>query len=220
MRWSSRHRHVLRSDPVPEVRIDAVTRTEFGKGAARRLRRADQIPAVVYSHGDQPVHLALPARELSQALKTANVLLEVRWADGTQLALPKAIQRDPVRHHIEHVDLVAVKMGEKVVVEVPVQLDGKIAPGGLLEHVNDRIAVEAEATHLPEALVVDISGLEVGQSIHAGDITLPSGTLLVADADLVVVHVLAPQAAEPEPTTEAVVGTLEAAAEPAPADES
>jgi large subunit ribosomal protein L25 len=207
---------------VPEVRIEAITRTEFGKGAARRLRRDAKIPAVVYSHGGDPIHIALPHHELSLALKTPNVLLELDLPDGKQLALPKAIQRDPVRYSIEHVDLVSVKSGEKVTVEVPVQLDGKIAPGGLLEHVNDTLAVEAEATHLPESLSASIEGLQIGGSVHARDVVLPPGTILIADPDTVVVHVLAPPtvseadlAAEGE-----AAGAVAEAGAPAPADDA
>jgi large subunit ribosomal protein L25 len=212
---------------VPEVRIDATTRDEFGKGAARRLRRQSMIPAVVYSHGSDPVHVALPAHELTLALKTPNVLLELALPDGPQLALPKAIQRDPVRWSIEHVDLVSVRRGEKVTVEIPVHLDGKIAPGGLLEHVNLTLAVEAEATHLPESLFASVEGLSIGDSVRARDIVLPSGSLLVADPDTVVVHVLAPPTITEEALPvegEAVVtpeGEAAAEGEPAPAaDES
>ena len=202
---------------MPEVRIDVSPRTEFGKGAARRLRREAMIPAVVYSHGGEPVHLALPAHELTLALKTPNVLLELAGLPGgAQLALPKAIQRDPVKRSIDHVDLVSVRRGEKVTVEVPVQLEGKIAPGGLLEHVNDTLAVEAEATHLPQALTASVEGLVIGESVHASDVVLPAGATLVADPDTVVVHVLAPPTiveAEAAPA-EAVEG------EAAPAEEA
>jgi len=200
---------------VPEVRIDATSRTEFGKGAARRLRHAAMIPAVVYSHGSDPVHVALPAHELSLALKTPNVLLELALPGGPQLALPKAIQRDPVKWSIEHVDLVSVTRGEKVTVEVPVQLEGKIAPGGLLEHIHDTLAIEAEATHLPEFVTASVEGLVIGDSVRASDVTLPSGSVLVADPDTVVVHVLAPPTSSEAPVDEVegvVAGETEAGA--------
>jgi large subunit ribosomal protein L25 len=207
---------------VPEVRIEATARTEFGKGAARRLRRDAKIPAVVYSHGSDPIHIALPTHELSLALKTPNVLLELDLPGGKQLALPKAIQRDPVRYSIEHVDLVSVKQGEKVTVEVVVQLEGKIAPGGLIEHVNDTLAVEAEATHLPESLSASVEGLQIGDSVHARDVVLPAGTVLIADPDTVVVHVLAPPTVSEEAETaegEAPAAVAEAGA-PGPAEDA
>jgi len=185
---------------VPEIKIDAQRRTEFGKGAARRLRRDAKVPAVVYGHGADTQHIALPAHELMLALKNSNALLSLELDGGTELVLPKSVQRDPVRYTIEHVDLVAVKRGEKVVVEIPVHTDGKIAPGGLLEHVNDTITVEAEATHIPQSFTISIEGLEVGDSIHAKDVSLPEGVTLTAEPDLVVVHVLtAQQVAEEEP---------------------
>lgn len=183
---------------VSEIRIAAERRTEFGKGAARRLRRDDKVPVVVYGHGADTQHLALPAHELMLALKKSNTLLSLQLDDGAQLVLPKSVQRDPVRHTIEHVDLVAVRTGEKVTVEVLVRAEGKIEPGGLLEHVNDTVTVEAEATKIPAELVIDIEGLQVGQSVRASDVTLPAGAVLVADPDLVVVHVLGAQAAELE----------------------
>jgi large subunit ribosomal protein L25 len=180
---------------VSEIVIAAERRTEFGKGAARRLRRDRKIPVVVYGHGADTQHLALPAHELMLALKNSNALLSLQLDDGAQLVLPKSVQRDPVRHTIEHVDLVAVRTGEKVTVDVVVVTEGKIAPGGLLEHVNDTVTVEAEATRIPSELVVSIDGLEVGQSIHASDVVLPSGVTLAADPEFVLLHVLGAQSA-------------------------
>ena len=186
--------------------MTAAPRTEFGKGAARRLRRAEMVPAVIYGHGAEVQHVALPAHDLAKALKNSNVLLELDVSGSISLALPKSVQRDPIRPIIEHVDLVTVVRGEKVVVDVQVVIEGKLVPGGLLEHVNDTIAVEAEATHIPQNLTVSIDGVEVGGHIRAGDVTLPAGVTLVADPDLLVVHILAPQAAEVEvETTEVVV---------------
>jgi large subunit ribosomal protein L25 len=186
--------------------MTAEPRTEFGKGAARRLRRAERVPAVIYGHGADVQHVALPAHELAKALKNANVLLELDVSGTISLALPKSVQRDPIRPVIEHVDLVTVVRGEKVVVEVPVLTEGKLVPGGLLEHVHDTIAIEAEATRIPQSLSVSLDGVEIGGRIKAGDVALPAGVTLAADPDLTVVHVLAPQAAEVEPeTTEEVV---------------
>lgn len=189
---------------MSQISIAAERRTEFGKGAARRLRRDKKIPVVVYGHGEDTQHLALPAHELMLALKQSNALLSLQLPDGAQLVLPKSVQRDPVRHTIEHVDLVAVRTDEKVTVEVLVRLEGKIAPGGLVEHVHDTIAIEAEATSIPQELVVSIEGLEVGSSIHASDVSLPAGVTLIAEPDLVVLHVLGAQAAEVAEVTESV----------------
>jgi large subunit ribosomal protein L25 len=199
---------------VSEIAIDAERRTEFGKGAARRLRRDKKVPVVVYGHGEDTQHLALPAHPLMLALKQSNALLSLKLEGESQLVLPKAVQRDPVRHSIEHVDLVAVSSGEKVTVEVLVRLEGKIAPGGLLEHVNDTITIEAEATNIPSELVVSIEGLDVGSSVHASDVELPQGVTLVADADTVVIHVLSAQqaAAELEEAEEAAAAAAAAAA--------
>ena len=204
---------------MAEIKIVAERRTEFGKGAARRLRRDKLVPAVVYGHGAETQHVALPAHELMLALKNSNALLSLQLDGGIELVLPKSVQRDPVRYTIEHVDLVVVKRGEKVIVEVPVQTEGKIAPGGLLEHVNDTITLEAEATHIPQTLTISIEGLEVGQSVRAKDVVLPQGSELVAEPDLVVVHVLtAQQVAEEEPV-EAEVEATEGEVPEAPAED-
>lgn len=202
---------------MSQVSIAAESRSEFGKGAARRLRRDGKVPGVIYGHGTEPRHVALPGHELMLALKTANVLLELQLDDGSELTLPKSVQRDPVKHTLEHVDLVVVKSGEKVVVEVPVTTTGTPEPGGLLENVLTTIAVEAEATHIPQAIEVSIQGLEVGGSVHAGDITLAEGLTLSTDAEAVVVHYLSPQATsvaeEPAEGEAAVEGAAEAPAE-------
>ncbi|HEX5017412.1 MAG TPA: 50S ribosomal protein L25/general stress protein Ctc [Actinomycetes bacterium] len=214
---------------MSEIAIDAERRTEFGKGAARRLRRDKKVPVVVYGHGEDTQHLALPAHDLMLALKQSNALLSLKLDGDSQLVLPKAVQRDPVRHTIEHVDLVAVRTGEKVTVEVLVKLEGKIAPGGLLEHVNDTITIEAEATNIPAELVVSVEGLEVGSSVHASDVELPQGVELVADPETVVIHVLSAQqaAAEMEEIEAAAAaeaaeaaGVPEAGEEAAPAAET
>ncbi|MEU1260495.1 50S ribosomal protein L25/general stress protein Ctc [Streptomyces cellulosae] len=183
---------------MSEVKIAAETRTEFGKGAARRIRRADKVPGVLYGHGSDPIHLTFPGHELLLALRTPNVLIALD-IDGksNELAIPKAVQRDPLKGFLEHVDLQLVKRGEKVQVEIPVHAEGELAPGGnLLEHVLDALPVEAEATHIPENVTVSVEGLEAGASVLAKDIKLPSGVTLAVDGDAVVLQVLAAQAEE------------------------
>jgi large subunit ribosomal protein L25 len=183
---------------MSEVKLAAETRTEFGKGAARRIRRDNKVPVVLYGHGTDPVHLTLPGHDLLLALRTPNVLISLD-IDGksNELAIPKAVQRDPLKGFLEHVDLLLVKRGEKVTVEIPVHAEGELAPGGnLLEHVLSALPVEAEATHIPEALTVSVEGLEAGASVHAKDITLPQGVSLAVDEDAVVLQVLQAQAEE------------------------
>lgn len=183
---------------MSEVKISAATRTEFGKGAARRIRRENNVPGVVYEHGLEPLHVTLPGHELLLALRTPNVLIEL-VIDGkeTQLAIPKAVQRDPLKGFLEHVDLLKVKRGERVQVEIPVNAEGELAPGGnLLEHVLPALPVEAEATNIPEGVTVSIQGLEAGAAILAKDIELPAGAKLAVEEDTVVLQVLAAQAEE------------------------
>ncbi|MGV9502298.1 50S ribosomal protein L25/general stress protein Ctc [Streptomyces sp. NPDC003642] len=183
---------------MSEVKISAATRTEFGKGAARRIRREDKVPGVLYGHGSDPIHLTLPGHELLLALRTPNVLIALDIDGKTnELAIPKSVQRDPLKGFLEHVDLQLVQRGEKVTVEIPVQAEGELAPGGnLLEHVLNALPVEAEATHIPESVTVSVEGLEAGASILAKDITLPKGTSLAVEEDAVVLQVLAAQAEE------------------------
>ncbi|MFF7992905.1 50S ribosomal protein L25/general stress protein Ctc [Kitasatospora xanthocidica] len=184
---------------MSEIRIAAETRTEFGKGAARRARRAGFVPGVVYGHGHAPVHLNLPGHDLMMALKTPNALLVVPIEGKDEYVLPKAVQREAIKRSIEHVDLLLVKRGEKVTVEIPVHTEGELAPGGnLLEHVLNALPIEAEATHLPESVTVSVEGLEAGASIHAKDIALPAGVTLAVDADAVVLQVIGAQAAPAE----------------------
>jgi large subunit ribosomal protein L25 len=186
---------------VPEVRIAAATRDEFGKGAARRSRREGHVPAVLYGHGTETRHLTLPAHDLMLALKTPNVLLRLEGLKhGSEIALPKAVQRNPIKGVIEHVDLILVRRGEKVTVEVPIRLTGTIAPDGMLEQQLVQISVEAEATNIPQAIEVDVEGMEIGSAVHAGDLTLPRGVSLEADPEALVLHVVAQPTAEvPEP---------------------
>jgi large subunit ribosomal protein L25 len=184
---------------VPEVKITAELRTEFGKGAARRIRRASKVPAVLYGHGMDPVHISLPGHDTMLALKTANVLLAVDINGRTELALPKHVQRDPIKGFIEHVDLILVRRGEKVVVDVPVVITGEAGPDTLVVQERATLSVEAEATHIPSQVEVSIEGASVGTQIHAKDITLPSGAVLHDDPETLVVNVSgAPTAAEVE----------------------
>jgi large subunit ribosomal protein L25 len=192
---------------MSEVKLTAETRTEFGKGAARRIRRASKVPGVLYGHGADPLHLTLPGHDLLLALRTPNVLISLD-IDGkaNELAIPKSVQRDPIKGFLEHVDLLLVKRGEKVTVEIPVHTEGELAPGGnLLEHVLNALPVEAEATHIPESVTVSVEGLEAGSSILAKDITLPAGTTLAVEEDAVVLQVLAAQAEEAPEGEEAEV---------------
>lgn len=182
---------------MPEVKLAAERRVEFGKGAARRIRRDNKVPGVLYGHGADPVHLTLPGHELQLALRTSNVLIALDIEGRSELAIPKAVQRDALKGFLEHVDLLLVKRGEKVSVEIPVQTEGDLAPGGnLLEHVLNALPVEAEATHIPQSVSVSIEGLEAGASVLARDITLPAGVSLGVDEDAVVLQVLAAQAEE------------------------
>jgi len=175
---------------VSEVRIAAEPRTEFGKGAARRTRRAGKVPAVLYGHGTPPQHITLPGHDLMLALKTPNVLLRLEGLPGgEELALPKDVQRDPIKGFLEHVDLLLVKRGEKVTVEVPVVATGDVVAGGRLEQPVIQVAVEAEATHIPETVEVDVSGLQVGDSVLAKDLKLPSGVALAADEETLILQI-------------------------------
>ncbi|MCT2547755.1 50S ribosomal protein L25/general stress protein Ctc [Streptomyces sp. NBC_00257] len=183
---------------MAEVKLAAQVRTEFGKGAARRTRRANLVPAVVYGHGAEPVHVTLPGHELMMALKTANVLIGLEIDGKDALVIPKAVQRNPLKGDIEHVDLLTVKRGEKVNVEIAVHVEGDLAPGGnLLEYVQNTLLVEAEATHIPESVTVSVAGLDAGASVLAKDIPLPKGSVLAGDEDAVVLQVVAAQAEEP-----------------------
>ncbi|SDU50037.1 50S ribosomal protein L25/general stress protein Ctc [Jiangella alkaliphila] len=182
---------------MSDVKIAAELRTEFGKGAARRLRRAAKVPAVLYGHGTDPVHLALPGHDTMLALKTANVLLTLDIEGrGSELALPKHVQRDPLKGFIEHVDLLLVKRGEKVTVEVAVHVTGEAAPGTLVNLDQPTVSIEAEATHLPESIEVSIEGLAEGTQILAKDLVLARGSSLAGDPEQLVVNVTAAPTAE------------------------
>ena len=156
-------------------KITAETRTEFGKGAARRIRRQDKVPAVIYGHGNEPIHIALPGHDTMMALKHggANALLEIEVDGTTQLGLTKQIQIDPITRFLEHIDFVAVKKGEKVTVNVPIHLIGEAAPETLVVTENSVVSLEAEATHIPEFIEVDIEGAGVGTQVLASQLVLP-----------------------------------------------
>jgi large subunit ribosomal protein L25 len=180
---------------MTDTTLAVTLRTEFGKGPARRLRRAHQVPAVLYGHGTDPVHLALPGHETMLALKAANALITLQIeGEQDQLALAKSVQRDPLKGSLEHVDLVLVRRGEKVVVDVPVVTTGEVMGGAVLTVEQPTLALRAEATHLPPSVEVVVEGLAAGATITAGEITLPEGSELVTDPDVAVVVVASPQA--------------------------
>jgi large subunit ribosomal protein L25 len=181
---------------VPEVRIAAEPRSEFGKGAARRIRRAAKVPAVLYGHGAAPRHISLPGHDLMLALKTQNVLLTLEIDGKDELALPKDVQRDPIKGFLEHVDLVVVRRGEKVTVEVAVHVEGDAAPETLVNLDHATLQVEAEATNIPTGFTVSVEGLTVGSQIHAKDVSLPEGTTLVTDPEALVINITAAPTAE------------------------
>jgi large subunit ribosomal protein L25 len=194
---------------VSEVKISAEPRTEFGKGGARRTRRAGLVPAVLYGHGEKPVHIALPAREFAAAIRHggANTVftIDIAGGSGSTLALPKAIQRDPIKDTFEHVDLLIVKRGEKVQVEVPVTLSGEVR-NAIVVQESSTLAVTAEAMHLPSGFEVSVEGLEVGAQVTAADVKLPNGVELAVEPDYVIAIISAAQAAEPAAEGEATEG--------------
>lgn len=175
-------------------KVSAELRAKFGKGAARKLRVAGKIPAVIYGHGAETQHIALPAHEMSLILRKTNQILTIDIEGKTELTLVKDVQKDPVRQIIEHLDLVAIKKGEKVHVEVPVHLDGESYPGTLAIVEVASLRIEIEATNIPERVHVDIAGAVEGTMYHAKDIALPAGATLLDDEDLLLVHIVLPSA--------------------------
>ena len=178
---------------MAEARIDAETRTEFGKGAARRTRRAGKIPAVLYGHGTEPQHLALPELEFKRALREQgrNAVVTLNIGGTPQLALTKTVVAHPIRPYIEHIDLLMIRRGEKVVVEVGVIVTGDAAPGTLVTQELNSIELEADVSSIPEQIEVSVEGLRVGTQIQASDVTLPEGSELRTDPEILVVHVVA-----------------------------
>jgi large subunit ribosomal protein L25 len=180
-------------------KVQADIRTTFGKGAARKLRAAGKIPAVVYGHGSEPVHVAVPAHETTLIARRANALIELSMPEDQQLVLIKDIQRDPVRQIIEHLDLVIVRKGEKVTVDVSVHVEGEPYPGTMVQLENTTVSVEAEATHIPEFISVSVEGLEEGSKILAGQLSLPDGTTLLTDPELMVIAITVPAKGDDTP---------------------
>jgi large subunit ribosomal protein L25 len=179
---------------MSEIRLEAQPRNEFGKGAARRARRDGLVPAVVYGHGTTPVHINLPAHALMLALKTPNALFTLPIDGKDEFVLPKAVQRDAIKRHVKHIDLLLVKRGEKVTVEIPVVIEGDLAPGGnMVEHILNTLSLEAEATHLPESVTISVAGLSAGDSVLAKDVTLPKGATLAVDPEAAVLQIVATQ---------------------------
>lgn len=196
---------------MAEITIKGTIRTEFGKGPSRKARRDGLVPAVIYGHGEAPTHISLPAREVGIAIKTANVLLDIDLGSKTELVLPKSIVRNPLKGTLEHIDLVIVRRGEKVIVAVPVHATGEFDRDGILEHVNNTIEVEAEATAIPAFLELDMTGLMAGESKYAADVVLPAGVTLVSDLKMTVVH-LSVRAAQEEVVVAPVEGDAAAMA--------
>ena len=194
-----------------DTKVIAETRENFGKGFARRLRANGQIPAVIYGHGTTPVHVALPGHQVSLLVRRANAVLELELDGTQQLTLVKDVQKDPVRQIIEHIDLLVVKKGEKVSVDVPVIVNGEPAPGTIANLDATTVSLEVEATHIPEHVEVDVEGLEEGTHITAADLTLPKGASLVTDGETLVVAISVPAAAIAE--ADAIEAADEAVAE-------
>ena len=211
---------------MAEVSIKGAIRNEFGKGASRRIRRDGSVPAVIYGHGEKPIHISLPAREVGVAIKTSNVLLNVDLGEKQELVLPKSIVRNPLKGTLEHIDLIIVRRGERVVVHVPVHTHGKYDPEGILEHVHNTIEVEVDVTAIPASLDLDIEGLMAGDSKTASEVTLPEGVILKSDPKMTVIHLSVRVAFEEVVAVAATPAEGEAAAaaaapaEGAPAEES
>jgi len=200
----------------------AEARSNFGKGAARKLRQAGKVPAVIYGHGEEPTHVSLPAHEMMLVARRANALLELDMGSDKKLVLVKDVQRDPVRQIIEHVDLVVVRKGEKVTVDVVIHVEGEPISGTMVQVDHSSITVEAEATHIPESFTVSVEGLDEGAQIHASDIALTEGSTLVSDPETLILAIVLPRVAAAEESTSeegAEEGAAEGGAE-APAEEA
>jgi large subunit ribosomal protein L25 len=183
---------------VADFRLEAQTRTEFGKGSARRTRREGRVPAVLYGHGQDVVHLSLPAREFAAALRNggSNALLTIVLDGKDQLALTKAVQRDPIKRTHEHVDLVIVRRGEKVTVDVPVVVIGETGPDTLVSIELNTVSVQVAATNIPESIEVDVTGRGPGEGFTVADLPLPAGATLLTDETALVVNLMAAPSAE------------------------
>jgi large subunit ribosomal protein L25 len=202
----------------------ADARSDFGKGAARKLRAAGKVPGVIYGHGEEPTHVSLPAHELMLATRRANALLELNIGSDSKLVLVKDVQRDPVRQIIEHVDLVVVRKGEKVSVDVAIHVEGESFSGTMVQLDHTSVSVEAEATHIPESITVSVEGLEEGAQIHASDLTFPEGSTLLSDPETLILAIVLPRVAAAEESSaegeEGVAGEGDEAAAEAPAEAS
>lgn len=197
-----------------QIKLSATIRSEFGKGAARRARRSGLIPAVLYGHGTEPKHLALPSHETFLAVKGhANALINLDIEGGEQLALAKDIQRDPVRRTIEHIDFVVVRKGERVTVDIPVHVEGESAPGTIHQLEQQTLTITVPATSIPEQIVISVEGLEDGAQVRVADIPRPEGATIDADDETIVVLISTPRAEEEEEETEAAEGEAPAAAQ-------
>ena len=203
---------------MAEISIKGARRTEFGKGASRRARRDGFIPAVIYGHGEKPQHVALPSRELGVALKTSNVLIDVVLDDHTELTLPKSVSRDPLTGLLEHIDLVIVRRGERVIVSVPVHTEGKYDQDGILEHTNNSIEVETDVTNIPAFLMLSMEGMVAGESKTASEVVLPEGVKLISDPKMTVVHLSVKSAEVEEVAVVAAPAEGDAASAAAPAE--
>ncbi len=197
---------------MAEVRISAEERTRFGKGAARKIRRENKVPAVLYGHGTETKHLTLPGHDLMIALRTPNVLIRLEGEGINEIALPKGVQRDPIKGFLEHVDLLLVKRGERVTVELPVVITGEAVSDGVLDQQMVTVSIEAEATQIPKNVEVNVDGFEIGHAVHASDLKLPAGSTLLAEPDALVLHILGQQGGE------AAEGEAAEAAAPAEAE--
>ncbi|ROR81241.1 LSU ribosomal protein L25P [Plantibacter flavus] len=196
-----------------DLKVTAELRESFGKGAARKLRALGKIPAVLYGHGTEPVHVSLPGHQMLLILRKSNAVLELDIAGKGQLALVKDVQKDPVRQIIEHLDLIVVKKGEKVQVDIPVTIEGESAAGTILNQDATTVSLEVEATHIPERVTVSVEGLEEGAQILAGDLELPKGASLITEADVLIVAIAVPAAPVDEETEAAEAAAEETAAE-------
>ena len=178
-----------------DTKVHAEVRENFGKGFARRLRAAGKIPAVIYGHGTAPLHVALPGHQVSLLIRRANVVLELDVNGTEQLTLVKDVQKDPVHQIIEHIDLLVVKKGEKIQVDIPIVIVGESAPGTIANLDAVSISLEVEATHIPQNIELDVEGLEDGTHITAADLKLPAGATLAAEGDLLIVAISVPSSA-------------------------
>ena len=203
-----------------DTKVVAELREQFGKGFARRLRAAGKIPAVIYGHGTDPQHVTLPAHQVGLLLRKANAVLELDIEGTSQLALVKDVQKDPVLQIIEHLDLIVVRRGEKVHVEVPVHVEGESFSGTIAVLEVSTLRLEAEATHIPERIVLDVEGAEEGTQFHAKDFALPAGAVLAEDEDLLILNVVVPAAARAEEEEEAEAAAVAEVAAEAAAEES